>query len=153
MENNPHHWPLENAAPIAQNAGLSPPVQPEIDMMLFMRKLMAQMKMSSEENSRMEAMSRKMDVKGEETNSRMEAMSRKMDKKGEETNSRMEAMSRKMDVIGDEIKREMRDAMGREMAAVRAEVRECRIGVREEMRESEARLMGEIGKITKEVED
>ena len=57
-----------------------------------------------------------------------------------------------MDVIGDEIKREMSEAMGREMAAVREEVRECRIGVWEEMRESEARLMGEIGNITKEVE-
>ena len=42
--------------------------------------------------------------------------------------------------------------MGREMVAVREEVRECRIGVREEMRESEARLMGEIGNMTKEVE-
>ena len=33
MENNPHPRPQENAAPIAQNAGLSPPVQPENDMM------------------------------------------------------------------------------------------------------------------------
>ena len=86
MENNPHPRSLENAAAIAQNAGLSPPVQPEIDMMLFMRQLMAQMKMSSKEN-------RKMD----ENNSRMEAMSRKMDVKGEENNSRMEVMNRKMD--------------------------------------------------------
>ena len=52
MENNPHPRSLENAAPIAQNVGLSPPVQPEIDMMLFMRQLMAQMKMSSEVVSR-----------------------------------------------------------------------------------------------------
>ena len=76
MENNPHPRFLENAAAIAQNAGLSPPVQPENDMMLFMRQLMAQMKMSSE------AMSRKMDVKGEETN-RMEAMNRKWTKTAE----------------------------------------------------------------------
>ena len=70
---------------------------------------------------------------------------RKMDMMGQ-NNSRMEAMS-------DEIKREMSEAMGREMATVREEVRECRIGVREEVRESEARLMGEIGKITKEVKE
>ena len=42
--------------------------------------------------------------------------------------------------------------MGREMAAVREEVRECRIDVREEMRESEARLMGQIGNMTEEEE-
>ena len=67
MENNPHPRSLENAAVIVQNAGVSPPVLPENDMMLFMRQLMAQMKMSSEENnSRMEAMSRKMDVMGDE---------------------------------------------------------------------------------------
>ena len=46
----------------------------------------------------------------------------------------------------------MSEAMGRDIAAVREEVRECRIGVWEEMRESEARLMGEIGNMTKEVE-
>ena len=62
-----------------------------------------------------------------------------------------EENSRKMDVMGDEIQREMSEAMGREMAAVREEVRECRIGFREEVRESEARLMGEIGNMTEEV--
>ena len=87
MENNPHPRSLENAAPIAQNARLSPPVQPENDMMLFMRQLMAQIKMSSD------AMSRKMD----ENNRKMDENNRKMDVKGEENNSRMEAMSRKMD--------------------------------------------------------
>uniref|UniRef100_A0A8C4QG76 Uncharacterized protein n=1 Tax=Eptatretus burgeri TaxID=7764 RepID=A0A8C4QG76_EPTBU len=56
-----------------------------------------------------------------------------------------------MDVMGDEIKRETSEAMGREMAAVREEVRECCIGVRVEMRESEARLMGQVRKI-KEIE-
>ena len=101
MENNAHPRSLENVAPIMQNAGLSPPVLPENGMMLLMRQLMAQMKMSSEENnSRMEAMSRKTDVKGEETNSRMEAMNRKMNG----YNSRIEVMdenSRKIDVMGD----------------------------------------------------
>ena len=91
--------------------------------MLLMGQFMAQMKMLSEENNR-----------------KMEVMSRKMDEN-----------STKIDVMGDEIKREMSEAMGREMAVVREEVRECRIGVREEVRESEARLMGEIGNITKEV--
>ena len=52
MENNRHPRPQVNAAAIAQNAGLSPPVQPKNDMMLFMRQLMAQMKMSSEAMSR-----------------------------------------------------------------------------------------------------
>ena len=89
-----------------------------------------------------------MDVMDEENNSRMEAMSRKMD----ENSSKMDNNSSKMDVMGDEIQREMSEAMGSEMAAVREEVRECRIGVREEVRESEARLMGEIGNITKEEE-
>ena len=51
MENNPHPRSLENVAPTAQNAELSPPVQPKIDMM-FMRQLMAQMKTLSEENNR-----------------------------------------------------------------------------------------------------
>ena len=64
----------------------------------------------------------------------------------------MDENRRKMDVMGEEIKREMSEAMGREMVVVREEVRERRIGVWEELRESEARLMGEIGKITKEVE-
>ena len=96
---------------------------------------MAQMKMSSEENNR------KMDRMSEVNDGRMDVRCRKMDEDSNE-----------MDVIGDEIKTEMNEAMGREMAAVREEVRECRIGVWEEMmRESEAKLMGEIGTITKEV--
>ena len=52
LENNPHPWPLENAAPIAQNAGLSPPVQPENDMMWCLRKIMAEVIMMGEENNR-----------------------------------------------------------------------------------------------------
>ena len=72
MENNLHPRPQENAAAIAQNAGLSPPVQPENDMMWCLRQIRAEVIMMDKENNR------KMDRMSEE-NSRMEAMSRKMD--------------------------------------------------------------------------
>ena len=105
-KNDSHPRSLENAAPIVQNGELSQPVQPENDTMLFMRQLLAQITMMDQNNS-----------------SRMDAMSRKMDEN-----------SRKMDMMEDEIKREMSEAMGREMVVVREEVRECRIRVREEVR-------------------
>ena len=79
VENNSHPRPSENSATILQNGGLLQQVQPENDIMLFIRKLMAKMNMMSEDNkSQIKIM--------DKNNSRIDMMSREMD-----------TVSRKMD--------------------------------------------------------